>query len=49
MKDPKFVTARHSLQAIWRVGLAREEQKNIVIDYFVNSFKNCIGEKNIYK
>ncbi len=28
-KDPKFVTARHSLQAIWRVGLAGEEQKHL--------------------
>ena len=27
-KDEKFVTARHSLQSIWKVGLAGEEQKD---------------------
>jgi len=45
-KDPKFVTARHSLQAIWRVGLAGEEQKNLVITHFIDRFQNSENEKN---
>jgi len=45
-KDPKFVTARHSLQAIWRVGLAGEEQKHLVITHFIDRFQNGEHEKN---
>lgn len=44
--DPKFVTARHTLQTIWRVGLAGHEQRAIVIDHLVNRFKSCENEKN---
>lgn len=45
-KDPKFVTARHSLQAIWRVGLAGEEQKHLVITHFIDRFQTGANEKN---
>jgi hypothetical protein len=45
-KDPKFVTARHSLKSIWKVGLSGEEQRNIVINHFINRFKTCTNEKN---
>jgi|SRR5690625_2231134 len=45
-KDEKFVTARHSLQAIWRVGLAGSKQKNLVVDHLVERYKNCLHEKN---
>ncbi|WP_449354063.1 hypothetical protein ACUL41_11810 [Virgibacillus natechei] len=45
-KDEKFVTARHSLQAIWKVGLAGSEQKEIVITHLVDRFRNCDNEKN---
>lgn len=34
-KDQRFVTARHSLQAIWKVGIAGEEQKALVVDSLV--------------
>ncbi|MFD2046540.1 hypothetical protein ACFSTA_19555 [Ornithinibacillus salinisoli] len=44
--DPKFVTARHSLQSIWRVGLAGRKQKEVVIESFVHRFHNCTDEKN---
>ncbi|WP_088071425.1 hypothetical protein [Gottfriedia luciferensis] len=44
--DPKFVTARHTLQSIWRVGLAGPEQRAIVIEHLVNRFLNCREEKN---
>lgn len=45
-KDKKFVTARHSLQSIWRIGLAGEKQKNLVVNHFVDRFKNGTDEKN---
>lgn len=45
-KDEKFVTARHSLQSIWKVGLAGEAQKELVIEHMVDRFKNCTDEKN---
>ena len=45
-KDPKFVTARHSLQAIWKVGLAGETQKKLLIDHFTDRFKTGENEKN---
>jgi hypothetical protein len=45
-RDPKFVTARHSLQSIWRVGLAGDEQQELLIIHFTDRFRNCIEEKN---
>jgi len=45
-KDHKFVTARHSLQAIWRIGLAGDEQKKMVIEALVERFLTCDNEKN---
>lgn len=46
-KDPKFVTARHSLQAIWKVGLAGEAQKELVMSHLVERFNNCENEIDI--
>ena len=45
-KDEKFVTARHTLQSIWKVGLAGEKQKKKVVDGLAGRFKECITEKN---
>ncbi|MFC4558438.1 hypothetical protein ACFO3D_09465 [Virgibacillus kekensis] len=45
-KDEKFVTARHALQSIWKVGLGGEEQKNLVVKTLADRFKNCKDEKN---
>ena len=45
-KDPKFVTARHSLQSIWKVGLAGKEQKDLVIAHFVDRFQKGADEKH---
>jgi hypothetical protein len=45
-KDKKFVTARHSLQSVWKVGLAGPEQKEMVIHHLVERFHNCQNEKN---
>ena len=45
-KDPRFVTARHSLQSIWKVGLAGMEQKELVIQHLVDRFQNGADEKH---
>lgn len=44
--DKKFVTARHSLQSIWKVGLAGEEQAEMFMTHMVDRFKNGTDEKN---
>jgi hypothetical protein len=45
-RDSKFVTARHSLQSIWRVGLAGDEQQALLMKHFIERFRTCIEEKN---
>jgi hypothetical protein len=45
-KDERFVTARHCLQAIWKVGLARKQQQQLVVEGLETRFKECISEKN---
>lgn len=45
-RDPRFVTARHSLQSIWRVGLAGKEQRKMVIHHMVDRFQNGAHEKH---
>jgi hypothetical protein len=44
-KDEKFVTARHTLQSIWKVGIEKKMQKTVV-DGLVDRFNNCATEKN---
>ena len=44
-KDERFVTARHTLQSIWKVGLEKQMQKTVV-DALADRFKNCTIEKN---
>ncbi|MCM3491143.1 hypothetical protein M3689_17730 [Alkalihalophilus marmarensis] len=45
-KDEKFVTARHSLQSIWKVGIAGDAQKELVMVAMVDRFENGTDEKN---
>ena len=45
-KDEKFVTARHCLQSIWRMGLAGQEQKELVMAHLVSRFHTCTDEKH---
>jgi hypothetical protein len=45
-KDKKFVTARHSLQSIWKVGIAGREQKEMVINSLADRYIHCRTEKN---
>lgn len=45
-KDERFVTARHCLQAIWKVGAAGKAQQKKLVDGFEGRFRECITEKN---
>ena len=45
-KDEKFVTARHSMQALWKVGVAGKKQQQILVDGLAGRYKECIAEKN---
>ena len=45
-KDAKFVTARHTLQAIWKVGAAGAQQQQLVVDRLAGRFRDCAAEKN---
>lgn len=44
-KDERFVTARHTLQSIWKVGIDKKMQKTVV-DALADRFRNCTMEKN---
>jgi hypothetical protein len=45
-KDARFVTARHTLQALWKVGLAGTAQREKLLDELAYRFKECAVEKN---
>lgn len=44
-KDVKFVTARHTLQSIWKVG-TQEKMQQTVVDALASRFRDCASEKN---
>jgi hypothetical protein len=45
-KDERFVTARHCLQSLWKVGVAGKKQQKVYMDGLEQRFKECINEKN---
>jgi len=45
-RNPRFVTARHCLQSIWKVGAAGISQREILIDGLSGRFFECASEKN---
>ncbi len=45
-KDERFVTARHCLQSLWKVGVAGKKQQKVYMDGLEQRFKECITEKN---
>ncbi|WP_435010914.1 hypothetical protein P12x_002204 [Tundrisphaera lichenicola] len=45
-RDERFVTARHCLLSLWKVGLAGEAQRKRVIAGLAGRFEDCIAEKN---
>ncbi|WZO98542.1 hypothetical protein EP7_000122 [Isosphaeraceae bacterium EP7] len=45
-RDERFVTARHCLLALWKIGVAGEPQKRRVVDGLAGRFSDCAAEKN---
>lgn len=45
-KDERFVTARHCLQSLWKVGVVGKTQQQIVVDGLAGRFNECSTEKN---
>jgi hypothetical protein len=44
--DEKFVTARHSLQSLWKIAIVSPELLDIVANRLANRYKNALSEKN---
>lgn len=45
-KDERFVTARHCMQSIWKVGTAGKDQQEVLVGGLEQRFNECISEKN---
>jgi len=45
-RDEKFITARHTIQNIWKVGLGGKKHQQLVVQGLEKRFKECIKEKN---
>jgi len=45
-KDERFVTARHCLQALWKVGVAGQKQRALLVAGLERRFEECSAEKN---
>jgi len=45
-KDERFVTARHCMQALWKVGAAGKKQQKLLVEGLEHRFDECIAEKN---
>lgn len=45
-KDERFVTARHCMQSLWKVGVAGESQRKALVSGLQKRFKECAPEKN---
>jgi hypothetical protein len=45
-RDERFVTARHCMQALWKVGAAGLRQQEIWCEGLVRRFTECRAEKN---
>lgn len=45
-RDEKFVTARHCLQNIWKVGLGGKNAQILVVKGLEKRYHECVSEKN---
>lgn len=45
-KDERFVTARHCLQSLWKIGVVGKKQQFQMMSGLENRFNECITEKN---
>jgi hypothetical protein len=45
-KDERFVTARHCMQALWKVGIVGAQQRQVYLAGLERRFHECLTEKN---
>ena len=45
-RDERFVTARHCLQSLWKVGVAGKKQQKMYMQGLERRFNECVSEKN---
>jgi hypothetical protein len=45
-RDDRFVTARHCLLSLWKIGATGPRQKRMLVDGLAGRFADCIAEKN---
>jgi hypothetical protein len=45
-KDERFVTARHCMQALWKVGVVGKKQQKLLVEGLAGRFSECAAEKN---
>lgn len=45
-KDDRFVTARHTLLSLWKIGATGKKQQKMVVDGLEQRFTECSAEKN---
>jgi hypothetical protein len=45
-RDERFVTARHCLQSLWKVGVSGERQRERLLAALETRFRDCRQEKN---
>jgi HEAT repeat protein len=45
-KDDRFVTARHCMQALWKVGVVGKKQQKAYMEGLERRYKECITESN---
>jgi hypothetical protein len=45
-RDKRFVTARHTMQALWKVGAAGKAQQALLVAGLDGRFQECATEKN---
>jgi hypothetical protein len=45
-QDERFVTARHCMQALWKVGVVGKKQQKKVVEGLAGRFSECLAEKN---
>lgn len=44
--DEQFVTARHALQAMWKVGCVGQQQQDMLVAALEKRFSDCVTHKN---
>ena len=45
-RDERFVTARHCLLSLWKIGAAGPRQKDMLVNGLAGRFADCVAEKN---